>query len=154
MSGETTITVVGNLTADPELKYTKSGTPVTNFTVASTPRTYDKQANQWRDGEPMFLACSVWRQFAENVAESLMKGMRVIVSGNLKARSYTDRNGNQRTSYEIEVTEVGPSLRHATAKVARAQAHSGKGGWPANNQPPSSGTVDPWSQSSHESAPF
>lgn len=164
MSGETTITVIGNVTADPELRYTQSGTPVTNFTVASTPRTYDKQANQWRDGEPLFLACSVWRQFAENVAESLTKGMRVIVSGNLKARSYTDRDGNRRTSYEIEVSEVGPSLRFATAKVARGQSSGGgtwggnggggQGGWPTNTQPPGSGTVDPWTQPSAEPAPF
>ena len=150
MSGETTITVIGNLTADPELRYTQSGTPVTNFTVASTPRTFDRQTNEWR-------------QFAENVAETLTKGMRVIVSGNLKARSYTDRDGNRRTSYEIDVNEVGPSLRFATAKVARGQSSGGgnwggnggggQGGWPANNQPPN-GPTDPWTNSNTDEAPF
>ena len=101
MAGETPITVIGNLTADPELRFTPNGVPVANFTVASTPRTFDRQTNEWRDGEAMFLNCSVWRQFAENVAESLSKGMRVIVSGNLKARSYEDRNGNRRTPMRL-----------------------------------------------------
>ena len=128
MAGETPITVIGNLTADPELRFTPNGVPVANFTVASTPRTFDRQTNEWRDGEAMFLNCSVWRQFAENVAESLSKGMRVIVNGNLKARSYEDRDGNRRTSYEIDVNEVGPSLRFASAKVARNQS-SGGGNW-------------------------
>ena len=131
MAGETPITVIGNLTADPELRFTPNGVPVANFTVASTPRTFDRQTNEWRDGEAMFLNCSVWRQFAENVAESLSKGMRVIVNGNLKARSYEDRDGNRRTSYEIDVNEVGPSLRFASAKVARNQS-SGGGNWGGN----------------------
>ena len=131
MAGETPITVIGNLTADPELRFTPNGVPVANFTVASAPRTFDRQTNEWRDGEAMFLNCSVWRQFAENVAESLSKGMRVIVNGNLKARSYEDRDGNRRTSYEIDVNEVGPSLRFASAKVARNQS-SGGGNWGGN----------------------
>ena len=163
MSGETQITIVGNLTADASLVFTKSGTPVANFTVASTPRRFDKQRNEWVDGEPMFLTCSVWHQYATNVAESLVKGMRVIVNGNLKARSYTDRDGNRRTSYEIDVNEVGPSLRFATAKVARGQSSGGgnwggnggggQGGWPANNQPPN-GPTDPWTNSNTDEAPF
>ena len=132
MAGETPITVIGNLTADPELRFTPNGVPVANFTVASTPRTFDRQTNEWRDGEAMFLNCSVWRQFAENVAESLSKGMRVIVSGNLKARSYEDRNGNRRTSYEIAVIEIGPSLKFAAAKVSRNQS-SGGGNWGGNS---------------------
>ena len=132
MAGETPITVIGNLTADPELRFTPNGVPVANFTVASTPRTFDRQTNEWRDGEAMFLNCSVWRQFAENVAESLSKGMRVIVSGNLKARSYEDRNGNRRTSYEIDVIEIGPSLKFAAAKVSRNQS-SGGGNWGGNS---------------------
>lgn len=131
MAGETPITVIGNLTADPELRFTPNGVPVANFTVASTPRTFDRQTNEWRDGEAMFLNCSVWRQFAENVAESLSKGMRVVVSGNLRARSYEDRDGNRRTSYEIDVNEVGPSLRFASAKVSRNQS-SGGGNWGGN----------------------
>lgn len=131
MAGETPITVIGNLTADPELRFTPNGVPVANFTVASTPRTFDRQSNEWRDGEAMFLNCSVWRQYAENVAESLSKGMRVIVNGNLKARSYEDREGNRRTSYEIDVNEVGPSLRFASAKVNRNQS-SGGGNWGGN----------------------
>lgn len=153
MSGETQITIVGNLTADASLVFTKSGTPVANFTVASTPRRFDKQRNEWVDGEPMFLTCSVWHQYATNVAESLTKGMRVIVQGNLKARSYEDRNGNRRTSYEIDVTEVGPSLRFVTAQVARTRnespaAQPGQGGWP---QQPSNG----WpARASTEQAPF
>lgn len=156
MSGETPITVIGNLTADPELRFTPNGVPVANFTVASTPRTFDRQTNEWRDGEAMFLNCSVWRQFAENVAESLSKGMRVIVNGNLKARSYEDRDGNRRTSYEIDVNEVGPSLRFASAKVARSQQSSGRqrgtqpqgNGWPQQSQ-----QSDPWAAQSAD-APF
>ena len=157
MAGETPITVIGNLTADPELRFTPNGVPVANFTVASTPRTFDRQTNEWRDGEAMFLNCSVWRQFAENVAESLSKGMRVIVNGNLKARSYEDRDGNKCTSYEIDVAEVGPSLRFASAKVARNQSSGGRqrgtqpqgNGWPQQSQQP----TDPWAAQSAE-APF
>ena len=133
MAGETVITVVGNLTADPELRFTPNGAAVANFTVASTPRTFDRQANQWVDGEALFLRCSVWKEAAENVAESLTKGMRVIVQGRLKARSYEDRDGNKRTSWELDVDEVGPALRFATAKITRAQRNGGGdfGGAPA-----------------------
>jgi len=127
MAGETTITVIGNLTADPELRFTPSGAPVANFTVASTPRTFDRQTNEWKDGEALFLNCSIWRQAAENVAETLTRGMRVIVSGRLKARSYETREGEKRTVFEIDVDEVGPSLRYATAKVTKT-TRSGSGG--------------------------
>ena len=119
MAGETTITLVGNLTADPELRFTPSGAAVANFTVASTPRTFDRQTNEWRDGDAMFLNCAVWRQAAENVAESLQKGMRVIVQGRLKSRSYETREGEKRTVFEIDVDEIGPALKYATAKVTR-----------------------------------
>jgi len=120
MAGETVITVVGNLTADPELRYTQNGLPVANFTIASTPRTFDRQANEWKDGEPLFLRASVWRDFAEHVAGSLSKGARVVATGRLKQRTYQDREGNNRTSIELEVDEIGPSLRYATAQVTRA----------------------------------
>ena len=128
MAGETIITVVGNLTADPELRFTPSGAAVANFTVASTPRTFDRQTNEWRDGDAMFLSCAVWRQAAENVAATLTKGMRVIVQGRLKSRSYQDREGNNRTSWELDVDEVGPSLKYATAKVERAPRGGGQSG--------------------------
>ncbi|MGP9695366.1 single-stranded DNA-binding protein [Brachybacterium sp. AOP25-B2-12] len=133
MAGETIITVVGNLTADPELRFTQSGAAVASFTVASTPRTFDRQANEWKDGEAMFLRCSVWRDAAENVAESLEKGARVVVQGRLKQRSYTDRDGNNRTSIDLDVDEVGPSLRYATAKPQRTQRGGGGGGNFAGN---------------------
>ena len=119
MAGETIITVVGNLTADPELRFTPSGAPVANFTVASTPRTFDKQSNEWKDGDALFLNCAVWRQAAENVAESLTKGMRVIVQGRLRQRSYETREGEKRTVFECEVEEIGPALKYATAKWRR-----------------------------------
>ena len=125
MANEPVITVVGNAVADPELRFTPNGAAVANFTVASTPRTFDRQANQWVDGEALFLRCSVWKEAAENVAESLTKGMRVIVQGRLKARSYDDRDGNKRTSWELDVDEVGPALRFATAKITRAQRGGG-----------------------------
>lgn len=128
MAGETIITVVGNLTADPELRYTQNGLPVANFTIASTPRNFDRQANEWKDGEALFLRASVWREFAEHVAGSLTKGMRVIATGRLKQRSYQDREGNNRTAIELEVDEIGPSLRYATAQVTRAASGSGGGG--------------------------
>ncbi|AXE37500.1 single-stranded DNA-binding protein [Acidipropionibacterium virtanenii] len=132
MAGETTITVIGNLTADPELRFTPNGVPVANFTVASTPRTFDRQSNEWRDGEALFLNCSVWRNYAENVAESLSKGTRVIVQGNLRARSYDDRDGNHRVVHELDVLEVGPALRFASAKVTRTPGGGG-GGWSGGN---------------------
>ncbi|MDN5562623.1 single-strand binding protein [Luteococcus japonicus] len=135
MAGETPITLVGNLTADPELRFTPSGAAVANFTVASTPRQFDRQTNEWRDGEAMFLNCSVWRQAAENVAESLTKGMRVVVQGRLKSRSYETREGEKRTVFEVEVDEVGPSLRYATAKVTRTTGGgAGGGNWQGGNQ--------------------
>ena len=128
MAGETPITLIGNLTADPELRFTPSGAAVANFTVASTPRTFDRQTNEWRDGDAMFLNCAVWRQAAENVAESLQKGMRVIVSGRLKSRSYETREGEKRTVFEVDVDEIGPALRYATAKVTRTSGGGGGGG--------------------------
>ncbi|KHK95157.1 single-stranded DNA-binding protein [Microbacterium mangrovi] len=128
MAGETVITVVGNLTADPELRYTQNGLPVANFTIASTPRTFDRQANEWKDGEALFLRASVWREFAEHVAGSLTKGSRVIATGRLRQRSYQDREGNNRTAIELEVDEIGPSLRYATAQVTRAASSGGNGG--------------------------
>jgi len=129
MAGETIITVVGNLTDDPELRFTPSGAAVANFTVASTPRNFDKNTNEWVDGEAMFLRCSIWRQAAENVAESLQRGMRVVVQGRLKARSYETREGEKRTVFEIEVDEIGPSLKFATAKVNRTSRQGGGGGY-------------------------
>lgn len=122
MAGETVITVVGNLVADPELRFTPSGAAVANFRIASTPRTFDRATNQWVDGEALFLACNVWRQAAENVAETLTKGMRVIVQGRLKQRSYETREGEKRSVFELEVDEVGPSLKYATAQVQRSQS--------------------------------
>ena len=154
MANETQITVVGNLTAPPELRFTPNGAAVANFTVASTPRTFDRQSNEWKDGEALFLRCSVWKEVAENVAESLDKGMRVIVQGRLKARSYDDKDGNRRTSWELDVDEIGPALKFATAKVARAQR--GGGGQGGGNfasaqsagfgapQPSAPSQQDPW----------
>ena len=135
MAGETVITVVGNLTADPELRFTPNGAAVANFTVASTPRTFDRQSNEWKDGETLFLRCSIWGEAAENVAESLTKGMRVVAQGRLKSRSYQDREGNNRTSWEMDVDEVGPSLKYATAKVTRSQRGGGGGGFGGGQQP-------------------
>ena len=137
MSGETVITVVGNLVDDPELRFTPSGAAVANFRIASTPRTFDKQSNEWKDGEALFLSCSVWRQAAENVAESLQKGMRVVVQGRLKQRQYETREGEKRTVIELDVEEVGPSLKYATAKVTRVTRGGGGGGFGA-------GGDDPW----------
>ena len=128
MAGDTIITVVGNLTADPELRFTPSGAAVANFTVASTPRMFDRQSNEWKDGETLFMRCSVWRDAAENVAESLQRGSRVIVTGRLKSRSYETKEGEKRTVVELEVDEVGPSLKYATAKVNRV-SRSSEGGF-------------------------
>ena len=179
MAGETPITLVGNLTADPELRFTPSGAAVANFTVASTPRTFDRQSNEWKDGEAMFLNCAVWRQAAENVAESLQKGMRVIVSGRLKSRSYETREGERRTVFEVDVDEIGPALRYATAKVTRTSSGGGQGGggrpaggsqggggggfgddpWATGNSgggqssPRSSGS-DPWATPQSDEPPF
>ncbi|MFG2498346.1 single-stranded DNA-binding protein [Streptomyces sp. NPDC048441] len=129
MAGETVITVVGNLVDDPELRFTPSGAAVAKFRVASTPRIFDKQTNEWKDGEGLFLTCSVWRQAAENVAESLQRGMRVVVQGRLKQRSYEDREGVKRTVYELDVEEVGASLKNATAKVTKTTGRGGQGGY-------------------------
>lgn len=128
MAGDTIITVIGNLTADPELRFTPSGAAVANFTVASTPRQFDRQTNEWKDGEALFLRCNIWREAAENVAESLTRGSRVIVSGRLKQRSFETREGEKRTVVELEVDEIGPSLRYATAKVNKASRSGGGGG--------------------------
>jgi single-strand DNA-binding protein len=128
MAGETTITVVGNLTDDPELRFTPSGAAVAKFRIASTPRTLDRQSGEWKDGEPLFLACNIWRDAAEHVAESLTRGSRVIVQGRLRQRSYETREGEKRTVYELEVDEIGPSLRYATAKVQKMSRSGGGGG--------------------------
>jgi len=128
MAGETIITVIGNLTDDPELRFTPSGAAVAKFRIASTPRTLDRESGQWKDGEPLFLQCSVWRQVAENVAESLQRGARVIVSGRLRQRSYETREGEKRTVFELEVDEIGPSLKYATAKVQKMSRSGGGGG--------------------------
>ncbi|MGH4025471.1 MAG: single-stranded DNA-binding protein [Pseudonocardiaceae bacterium] len=148
--GETTVTVVGNLTADPELRFTPSGAAVANFRVASTPRMFDRQTGEWKDGEALFLQCNVWRQAAENVAESLTRGMRVIVSGRLRQRSFETREGEKRTVMELEVDEIGPSLRYATAKVNRV---SRQGGGSMGGGYGSSGSDDPWSSAPQAGAP-
>ena len=162
-AGDTPITVVGNLVADPELRFTPSGQPVATFRVASTPRFLDKQTNEWKDGESLFLTCNVWRQAAENVAESLTRGTRVIVSGRLRQRSYETKEGEKRTVYEIEVDDVGPSLRNASAKVSKMARSGGdgnygnggqrsSGGRPSGGQGPQggsgSGDSDPWASDS------
>jgi single-strand DNA-binding protein len=128
MAGETVITIIGNLTNDPELRFTPSGAAVANFTVASTPRTFDRNSNEWKDGETLFMRCSVWREAAENVAESLTRGARVIVSGRLRSRTYDTKEGEKRTVVELEVDEVGPSLRYATTKVSKTSRGGGSGG--------------------------
>jgi single-strand DNA-binding protein len=154
MAGETVITVVGNLTSDPELRYTQNGLAVANFTIASTPRNFDRASNEWKDGDALFLRASVWREFAEHVAGSLTKGSRVIATGRLKQRSYETKEGEKRTTIELEVDEIGPSLRYATVQVSRAAGGAGgaaggaRGGLPAGGdepwgQPTSAG-ADPW----------
>jgi single-strand DNA-binding protein len=155
MAGETTITIVGNLTNDPELRFTPSGSAVANFTIASTPRTFDRQSNEWKDGETLFLRASIWKEAAENVAESLTKGTRVIATGRLKSRSYETKEGEKRTVIELEVDEIGPSLRYASAKVTRVQRGNSQqggqsqGGWGQNQGQQSGGwggqqNDDPW----------
>jgi single-strand DNA-binding protein len=141
MAGETTITVIGNLTADPELRFTPSGAAVASFTVASTPRTFDRNTGEWKDGEALFLRCNIWRQAAENVAESLTRGSRVLVSGRLRQRSFETREGEKRTVVELEVDEVGPSLRYATAKINKVNRGSGGGGGYGGGGAPAD---DPW----------
>jgi single-strand DNA-binding protein len=159
MAGETIITVVGNLVDDPELRFTPSGAAVANFRIASTPRTFDRQTNEWKDGDALFLSCSVWRQAAENVAESLVKGMRVVIQGRLRSRQYETREGEKRTVFEIEVDEVGPSLKYATAKVTRTQRSGagfggGQGGQGGGQGGGSAPVDDPWAtQPSQQSRP-
>ena len=164
MAGDTVITVVGNLTDDPELRFTPSGAAVANFTVASTPRTFKRETNSWEDGETLFLRCSIWRQAAENVAESLTRGTRVIVQGRLVSRSYEDREGQKRTVNELQVDEIGPSLTWATAKVTRASRQSGGGGGFGGQQSGGGGygggqqsggapANDPWATPAAPSAP-
>ncbi|MFE1546748.1 single-stranded DNA-binding protein [Streptomyces sp. NPDC058718] len=150
MAGETVITVVGNLVDDPELRFTPSGAAVAKFRIASTPRTFDRQTNEWKDGESLFLTCSVWRQAAENVAESLQRGMRVVVQGRLKQRSYEDREGVKRTVYELDVEEVGPSLKNATAKVTKTTGRGGQGGYGGGGQQQGGGS---WGGNSGGGAP-
>ena len=141
MAGETIVTVVGNLTADPELRFTPSGAAVASFTIASTPRQFDRNTNEWKDGDALFLRCSIWRQAAENVAESLTRGMRVVANGRLKQRSYETREGEKRTVVELEVDEIGPSLKYASAKVNKTQRGSSGGGYGGGG----GGAEDPWS---------
>jgi single-strand DNA-binding protein len=150
MAGDTVITVIGNLTADPELRFTPAGAAVANFTVASTPRTFDRQTNEWKDGDALFMRCSIWREAAENVAESLTRGSRVIVSGRLTQRSYETREGEKRTVVELMVDEIGPSLKYATAKVNKASRGGGGGGFGGgggnrnSGGGQGSGGEDPW----------
>ncbi len=158
MAGETIITVVGNLTADPELRYTQNGLPVANFTIASTPRSFDRQTNEWKDGDALFMRCSVWREFAEHVAGSLTKGMRVVAQGRLRQRSYQDREGNNRTAIELEVDEIGPSLRYATAQVTRAarsaDAQKGTSAQPAEQQWATAEPGEQWGGGFGDDTPF
>jgi single-strand DNA-binding protein len=149
MAGDTTITVIGNLVDDPQLRYTASGAAVASFRVASTPRFMDRQTNEWKDGDSLFLSCNVWRQPAENVAESLLRGMRVIVSGRLRQRSYETREGEKRTVYEIEVDDVGPSLRNASAKVTKT-TRSGPAGGGQERRPAAD---DPWASDGGAGSP-
>ena len=149
MAGDTIITVVGNLTGDPELRFTPSGAAVANFTVASTPRAFDRQSNEWKDQETLFMRCSVWREAAENIAESLVRGNRVVVTGRLKSRSYETKEGEKRTVVELEVDEVGPSLRYAPAKVVKGQRGGGQSGGGGSYDGPSASVAsqpsdDPW----------
>jgi len=146
VAGDTIITVVGNLTADPELRYTQSGLAVANFTIASTPRTFDRAANEWKDGEALFLRASVWREFAEHVASTLTKGSRVIAQGRLKQRSYETKEGEKRTSIELDIDEIGPSLRYATAQITRTSSGGAGGGAPRGN---AAATDEPWGASSN-----
>ena len=149
MAGETIITIVGNLTADPELRFTPSGAAVANFTVASTPRTFDRQSNEWKDGETLFMRCSVWRDAAENIAESLHRGTRVLVTGRLKSRSYETKEGEKRTVIELDVDEVGPSLRYASAKVTKAERGGSGGGFGGGGGQ----QADPWATGGSAPAP-
>jgi len=154
MAGETIITVVGNLTADPELRYTQSGLAVANFTIASTPRSFDRASNEWKDGEALFLRASVWREFAEHVASSLTKGSRVVAQGRLKQRSYETKEGEKRTSIELEVDEIGPSLRYATAQVTRSPSSGGSSGGQMGQRSAAAPVADePWGAPASNAAP-
>lgn len=154
MAGDTVITIIGNLTADPELRFTPSGAAVADFTVASTPRTFDRNANEWKDGETLFMRCSVWREAAENVAESLRKGMRVIVQGRLTQRSYETREGERRTVVEMQVDEVGPSLRRAKAQVTRTTSQGGgQGGYSQGGAPSGQGNQGGYGSQGGQAAP-
>ncbi len=157
MAGDTQITVVGNLVADPELRFTPSGAAVASFRVASTPRFFDKQSNEWRDGESLFVTCNVWRQYAENVAESLNKGMRVVVVGRLRQRSYETREGERRQVIEMEVDDVGPALRNATAQVSRISRDGGYNGGGGGGAAAPAAENDPWaggSPAASDAPPF
>lgn len=164
MAGETVVTVVGNLTADPELRFTNSGVALATFTIASTPRTYDRASNEWKDGEALFLRASVWREFAEHVASSLTKGSRVIATGRLKQRSYETKEGDKRSTIELEVEEIGPSLRYATAQVSRAQSRGAVAGgaatapagepWGAEIPAANDGWANPGASFDDSEAPF
>ncbi len=153
-AGDVIVTIVGNLTGDPELRFTPSGAAVANFRVASTPRVLDKATNEWKDGEAFYISCNVWRQYAENVAESMSKGMRVIVTGRLKQRSYETREGEKRTVIEMDVDEVGPSLKYATAKVNKVQRAGGGFGEGGGSAPSSGPADDPWASGSSGGAGF
>lgn len=166
MAGETVITVIGNLTADPELRFTPSGSAVANFTIASTPRVFDRQTNDWKEGEALFLRASIWKEAAENVAETLTKGMRVIAQGRLRSRSYDTKEGERRTVMELEIDEIGPSLRFASAKVTRTQRSGGGGAGGFTNSAPqntpqqgggwNAPATDPWNTggASNDEPPF
>ncbi|MDR1790519.1 MAG: single-stranded DNA-binding protein [Propionibacteriaceae bacterium] len=161
MAGETNITIIGNLTADPELRFTPSGQPVANFTVASTPRTYVRETNEWKDGETIYMNCAIWRNPAENVAESLTKGARVIVTGRLRSRSWETRDGEKRTTMELDVDEVGPSLRYATAQVTKRASGENSGSYsrpqqaaPQQSYGPPAADVDPWANAGNDAPPF
>lgn len=154
MAGDTPITIVGNLTGDPELRYTPAGVAAARFTVASTPRAFDRQAGEWKDGDPLFLSCTAWRQAAENAAESLTKGARVIVYGRLRQRSYEAQDGQKRTVYEVEADEVGPSLRYATAKVTKASRTGAPAAAAAQSVRDEGPGGDPWAAGSSDDPPF
>jgi single-strand DNA-binding protein len=157
MAGETTLTVVGNLTSDPEIRFTQSGAAVCSFTVASTPRTFDRQSGEWKDGDALFLRCNVWRQMAENVGDSLTRGARVLVSGRLRQRQFETKEGEKRTVVELEVDEIGPSLRYATAKINKVDRSGGNQQRPAQRQQPADdpwGSAPPYSGSQSDEPPF
>jgi single-strand DNA-binding protein len=156
MANETTLTIIGNMTNDPELRFTPSGAAVANFTVASTPKTFDRNSNEWKDGETLFMRCAAWKEMGENVAESLTKGMRVVVTGRLKSRSYDTKEGEKRTVMDLEVDEIGPSLKYANAKVTRTQRNGNSGGFAPQPSGFGQSTAqdDPWGTPSTTEPPF